>query len=77
MAITSKRGWIWGGTNGVDAPVPGVGRVFNFTYDPEVQDPLTAAYQNGEATQMFYWTNVYHDRLYLLGLHRAGAKFPA
>lgn len=63
------------GPDGVDAPVPGVGRVFDFTYDPEVQDPLTTAYQNGESTQMFYWTNVYHDRLYLLGFTEAARNF--
>ena len=63
------------GPDGVDAPVPGVARVFDFTYDPEVQDPLTTAYQNGESTQMFYWTNVYHDRLYLLGFTEAARNF--
>ncbi|WP_410964130.1 hypothetical protein, partial [Salmonella sp. SAL4448] len=29
------------GIDGVDAPVAGVNRVFNFTYDPASQDPLT------------------------------------
>jgi hypothetical protein len=47
------------GTNGIDATVPGASCVFNFAYDPETQDPLTAAYQNGEMTDIFYWSNRY------------------
>lgn len=61
--------------NGVDAPVPGVNRVFNFAYDPEVQDPGVAGYQSGEAAQMFYWTNTFHDRTYLLGFTEPARNF--
>ena len=63
------------GPDGVDAVVAGVGRVFNFTYDPSAQDPATPAYQNGEAAQMFYWTNVFHDRTYLLGFTEGARNF--
>ncbi len=67
--------------NGVDAPVPGVGRVFNFTYNPSPGNPppgdapLTPAYQNGAVTNLFYWTNRYHDSLYLLGFTEAARNF--
>src|SRR6185436_3987021 len=66
------------GVNGVDAPLVGIpNRTFNFTYNPGPgspppgDDPLTVAFQNGEVTDGFYWTNVYHDRLYLLGFTEA------
>ena len=61
--------------DGVDAPIPGTNRVFDFAYDPEIDEPPTAVYQNGEGTQMFYWTNVFHDRLYLLGFTEAARNF--
>jgi hypothetical protein len=63
------------GINGVDAPIPGTSRVFSFTYNPQVDEPLTAPYQAGEVTDAFYWTNVYHDRLYLLGFTEAARNF--
>lgn len=59
--------------NGVDAPVPGTNRVFNFDYNPAPgnpgpgDDPLTVAFQNGMVVNMFYWTNIFHDRLYQVG----------
>lgn len=59
--------------NGVDAPVPGVNRVFNFDYNPAPgnpgpgDDPQTANFRNGMVTNMFYWTNYFHDRLYQVG----------
>ena len=61
------------GTNGVDAPVAGTNRVFNFAYNPGPgspapgDDPLTLNYQRGEVTNMFYWVNRYHDETYRLG----------
>ena len=61
--------------NGVDAPVTGVSRVFDFTYTPQTDEALTVPYQNGEVTDTFYWTNVYHDRLYLLGFTEAARNF--
>ena len=65
------------GTNGVDAPVTGSSnRVFNFAYDPpgeRAARPLP--YQQGEVTNMFYWTNHYHDRTYRLGFTEAARNF--
>jgi subtilisin-like proprotein convertase family protein len=70
-----EAGMDLGAPDGVDAPVPGTLRVFDFAYNPEVEAPSTAAYRSGEATNMFYWTNVYHDRLYLLGFNEAARNF--
>ena len=59
--------------DGVDAPVSGTGRAFNFAYNPSPgnptpgDEPLTPAYQAGAVTQLFYVTNRYHDELYKLG----------
>ena len=61
--------------DGVDAPVPGSARVFDFAYNPQTDEALTVPYQNGEVTDSFYWTNVYHDRLYLLGFTEAARNF--
>jgi N-acetylneuraminic acid mutarotase len=63
------------GTNGVDAPVTGDARVFNFSYDPQTEDPTSTNYQKGETADVFYWTNIYHDRLYLLGFTEAARNF--
>ncbi len=70
------------GVDGVDAPVTGSSfRVFNFSYNPAPgnpppgDNPLTAAYQNGEVTDAFYWTNLFHDKLYLLGFTEAARNF--
>ncbi|MDH4062786.1 MAG: M36 family metallopeptidase [Acidobacteriota bacterium] len=64
------------GTNGVDAPVTGSGaRIFNFGYDPATDDPLTTNYQRGDVTNMFYWTNRFHDATYLLGFTEAARNF--
>jgi hypothetical protein len=63
------------GIDGIDATVTGVSRVFDFTYNPQTDEPLTVPYQNGEVTDTFYWTNTYHDRLYLLGFNEAARNF--
>lgn len=69
------------GTNGVDAPVAGAARVFNFAYNPGPGNPgpgdapTLAAFRNGEATSMFYWTNRYHDDTYRLGFTEAARNF--
>jgi hypothetical protein len=63
------------GMNGVDAPVTGSSRVFNFGYNPQTDGPLTTPYQNGEVTDTFYWTNTYHDQMYLLGFTEAAGNF--
>lgn len=67
--------------NGVDAPVTGAARVFNFTYNPHPgnpapgESPLLVPYQNGSATNLFYWSNRYHDSMYLLGFNEAARNF--
>ena len=69
------------GTNGVDAAVAGTARVFNFAYNPGPGNPgpgdapTTAAFRNGEVTNMFYWTNRYHDDTYRLGFTEAARNF--
>ncbi len=77
------------GTNGVDAPQNGTGRVFNFSYTPsfvtggappptgtEGGDPLTgAAYRSGIVTNLFYLNNRYHDVLYQVGFTEAARNF--
>ncbi len=53
-------------------------RVFNFSYNPPPlgsDAPTLAAYRAGVTTNLFYWTNVYHDRLYLLGFTEAARNF--
>ncbi|HEX8638049.1 MAG TPA: M36 family metallopeptidase, partial [Pyrinomonadaceae bacterium] len=69
---------------GVDAPVTGANRVFNFNYTPGAgpnngagDDPLTPAYQNGAATNLFYITNRFHDETYLLGFTEQARNFQA
>ncbi|MEO6391140.1 MAG: M36 family metallopeptidase [Pyrinomonadaceae bacterium] len=65
--------------NGVDAPVAGSPfRVFNFAYNPPplgADDPTGAEYRKGSATNVFYWTNIYHDRLYGAGFTEAARNF--
>lgn len=53
-------------------------RVFNFSYNPPPlgsEAPTLAAYRAGVTTNLFYWTNIYHDRLYLLGFTEAARNF--
>ncbi|MDQ3799331.1 MAG: M36 family metallopeptidase [Acidobacteriota bacterium] len=68
--------------NGVDAPVQGTNRVFNFNYTPAAgadngpgDDPSLPAYQNGAATNLFYVTNRFHDETYLLGFTEQARNF--
>jgi hypothetical protein len=61
--------------DGVDAPVTGVNRVFNFPCNPQTDSPSTTGCQNAEVVDVFYWTNLYHDRLYLLGFTEAAGNF--
>ncbi len=66
------------GGDGVDAPVPGTGRVFNFTYNPPptgAEAPGLAAYRNGIVTNLFYHTNKYHDFVYGAGFTEAARNF--
>jgi len=70
-----------GGANGVDAPVSGTNRVFNFDYNPPPGNPSPgvapsdAALRNGSPTQLFYYNNRYHDALYLLGFTEQARNF--
>ncbi len=66
--------------NGIDpgGQATGASRVFDFAYSPApggTDPPSTAASRNGAITNLFYWTNVYHDRLYLLGFNEAARNF--
>ena len=63
------------GIDGVDAPVSGVNRVFNFPCSPETDEPVTPPCQNADVTDVFYWTNLFHDRLYLLGFTEQARNF--
>ncbi|MEP7117798.1 MAG: M36 family metallopeptidase, partial [Acidobacteriota bacterium] len=69
------------GVNGVDAPVGGTSRVFNFAYNPSPGSPAPgdapslAAFRNGEVTNVFYWTNRFHDELYRQGFTEAARNF--
>lgn len=65
--------------NGVDAPITGnPNRVFNFSYNPPPlgsDDPATTSYRNGDSTNLFYWTNIFHDRLYAAGFTEPARNF--
>jgi hypothetical protein len=67
--------------NGIDTNGRAVGspnRVFSFSYNPPplgTDAPTDANYRNGIVTNLFYWTNIYHDRLYLLGFTEAARNF--
>ena len=61
--------------DGVDAPVSGTNRVFNFAYAPGTDAPSLPAYRNGAVTQLFYTTNRYHDEMYKLGFTEAAGNF--
>lgn len=63
--------------NGIDAgsrPVSAT-RDFTFAYDPAVDSPTGAAYRNGVVTNLFFWSNRYHDRLYQVGFTEASRNF--
>jgi len=63
------------GTDGIEAVAAGVARVFNAGYDPSVEAPSVNNYRFGEMTHQFYWSNLYHDKLYLLGFTEAAGNF--
>jgi subtilisin-like proprotein convertase family protein len=75
------------GANGIDpngraaglcaGPSPGC-RNFTFAYDPPPggSDPLTGTgYRMGVVTDLFFWSNRYHDRLYAFGFTEAARNF--
>lgn len=67
--------------NGIDTNGRAVGspnRVFDFPYSPPpmgTDAPTGANYRSGIVTNLFYWSNVYHDRLYLLGFTEPARNF--
>ncbi|WP_294231469.1 M36 family metallopeptidase [Prosthecobacter sp.] len=50
----------------------GTGRVFDFPYDL-TQEP--ANFKDASVTQLFYWSNFMHDRMYELGFTEAAGNF--
>jgi hypothetical protein len=69
------------GGDGIDPAGRAIGspnRSLIFSYDPApggTESPSTTNSRNGAVTNLFYWTNVYHDRLYLLGFTEAAKNF--
>ncbi|HVG20114.1 MAG TPA: M36 family metallopeptidase [Blastocatellia bacterium] len=63
--------------NGIDPgsrPVSAT-RNFTFAYDPTTDAPQSANYRLGAVTNLFFWSNRYHDRLYSLGFNEAARNF--
>jgi hypothetical protein len=69
------------GMDGIDSGGRAVGapfRVFNFSYNPPPlgSDPPTdTAFRSGAVTNLFFWANRYHDRLYTLGFTEPAGNF--
>src|SRR5262245_42962652 len=72
------------GINGIDPNGRAVGnpfRVFDFPYNPAPgipppgESPTLANYRMGVVTNLFFWSNRYHDRLYELGFTEAARNF--
>jgi hypothetical protein len=67
--------------NGIDVggrPIGAPLRVFDFAYDPPpggADAPTIANYRNGAVTNLFFWSNRYHDLLYTLGFTEAARNF--
>jgi len=67
--------------NGIDTNGRATGspaRVFDFSYSPAplgTDEPSGANYRMGAVTNLFFWTNRYHDRLYELGFTEAARNF--
>ena len=67
-------------TNGIDAgsrPTSNT-RTFSFTYSPAplgTESPRTAASRSGAITNLFFWSNRYHDALYKLGFTETFRNF--
>jgi hypothetical protein len=67
--------------DGIDAggrPTGSPLRVFNFSYNPPplgADSPTGSDYRSGVVTNLFYWSNVFHDRLYQLGFTEAARNF--
>lgn len=70
------------GVNGIDPNGRAIGnpsRTFSFSYTPGGQTGATApsdpSYRMGSVTNLFFWSNRYHDRLYQLGFTEAAGNF--
>ncbi len=68
------------GINGIDANGRAVSanRVFDFGYNPPPlgsDAPTGAAYRNGIVTDLFFWSNRYHDVLYQYGFTEGARNF--
>jgi hypothetical protein len=69
------------GIDGGARPIGSPLRTFDFPYDPAPgvvppgEVPTLADYRWGEVTNMFFWSNRYHDRLYDLGFTEAARNF--
>jgi hypothetical protein len=67
------------GSDGVDAPITGSpNRTFNFTFNPPpagTDAPTGADFRNGSVTNIFFWTNRYHDIMYANGFTEAARNF--
>ncbi len=75
------------GSDGVDpaGKATGVSRVFNFAYNPAPGNPTNgeepvpgaplSEFQKGVVTNLFYWTNRYHDDLYGAGFTEPARNF--
>ncbi len=70
--------------NGIDPAGRAIGspfRVFDFPYNPPPgipapgDAPTGVNYRNGIVTDLFFWSNRYHDRLYELGFTEAARNF--
>jgi hypothetical protein len=54
----------------------GVSRVFDFAANVGLNTgDAPATYRNASITQLFYWSNRYHDRLFSLGFNEASGNF--
>jgi hypothetical protein len=54
----------------------GVSRVFDFAMNVGLNTgDAPAAYQQASITQLFYYTNMFHDRLYAMGFNEASGNF--
>ena len=69
------------GTNGIDPAgrATATGRVFDFPYapggTPGEEPPTGTNYRMGIVTNLFFWSNRYHDRLYQLGFTEQARNF--
>lgn len=70
-----------GGIDAGSRPVGAPLRVFNFAYDPGPglvppgESPTLANYRFGEAVNMFFWTNRFHDIMYGVGFNELARNF--